>query len=139
MATVSLTSTLQYTPPGGTQVTVPFPISATYTPLNVGTIDIPTGTAAAATYDIPFGSVGVPAGASARVLLIHNRDNNQDIGLRINSLPVAPAMLMQLPAGGFFMIAMPVDPAANDLVAAQIEVVSLTTADAEIDYFVFGD
>lgn len=134
MSAANLTASLTFTPPlGGNPVTIPFTGAETYVPQNVGTLDIPLGTPAATVFSIPFGGVNV-----ADVLMIRNR-GNQDVGVRLNGLPVSPAVLYQIPANGFLLLFNPVPPGGSPLTAAEIETVALQAGVVgQIDYYVFG-
>lgn len=134
MPSSSLTASLTFTPPlGGSACTVQFSGTENYVPQNVGTMDIPIGTPSATAIPVPFGEVD-----SADVLVVKNR-GNQDLGVRLNGLPVSPAVLYQIPPGGELILFNPVAPGGSPLTSAELET---TTTQAgvvgEVDYWVFG-
>lgn len=134
MATATLTSSIVYTPPLAT-TTSSFSLNVTesYTPLSVGTIDIPIGTAATTTYDIPFGSI-----SSADLVILKNK-NNQEMGVRINGIPIAPAYLFQIPQNGEMIYGGPVPVTGSPLTAVQLEIPAMQAGIiGQIDYYIFA-
>lgn len=133
MSSSSLTASLTFTPPLGSPCTVPFTGTESYVPQNVGTLDIPIGTVAATAIPIPFGGVGV-----ADVFAIRNR-GNQDLGIRLNGIPVSPAVLYQIPPNGQIILYNPVVAGGLPLTSAVIETTTTQAAFVgEVDYWVFG-
>lgn len=134
MSTANLTASLVYTPPLSTVTSAAsFGITESYVPLSVGTIDVPIGTAANTTYNVPFSSI-----ASADVVIIKNR-SNQEIGVRINGIPVSPAYLFQVPTNGQMIYGGPVPVTGSPMTALQIEIPAIQAGTiGQIDYYVFG-
>lgn len=134
MPTTTVVTNLTYTPPlATTQQQVPFSNAENYVPHSVGVLDIPIGTAANAAISIPFGTVSV-----ADVVIIKN-NGNQDLGLRINGIPTAPAVLYQIPPGGIFAATHPVVPGGGQLTSIQVDTTVIqATVVGTIDFYVFG-
>lgn len=139
--TVTLDATLTYTPPGAAvdSAVITLTIAATYTPLVVGKLDVPAATAINTAFTVPFGTVGTGTGATTKGAYIVNRVNDQDIGLRVNALPVSPAVLFDIPPGGMWGLAHPIDELVNPLTALQVDTTALTVTDAEVDFYIFGE
>lgn len=134
MPSATLSASLSYTPPLATApVTIPLNGTETYTPISVGTLDIPIGQAANSVFPIPFGSIG-----TADVLIVKNR-GNQDLGVRLNGLPASPALLYQIPPNGQLAIFHPVASGGSPLSSAEIETTVLqASVVGQVDYFVLG-
>jgi len=138
MPNTTTTSSLQYTPPGGQPITIPFSVTTAYTPQCVGTLKIAAGTIANFAFDVPLGTMSIGTG-NCKALEIHNRLNGQDIGLRINGIPVSPAVVCQLPPGGRFKVEHPTSPSSGPLQSVQVDTMAAQAANAEIDFWAFGD
>ena len=138
--TVTLDATLTYTPPGAPvdSAVIGLTIDSVYTPLVVGKLDIPLATAINTAFTVPFGTVGSGTGGTTLGAYVMNRVNDQEIGLRVNALPVSPAVLFTLPAGAMWGMAHPIDETAAPLTAIQVDTTALTVTDAEVDFYVFG-
>ena len=134
MPTSSIAANLTYTPPlSATQQQIAFSNIENYTPQSVGTITVPIGTAANFTFSIPFGTIHV-----ADVVILFNR-GNQDMGVRINGVPVAPAILYQIPPGGMLCISHPTAPGALPIASVNVDTTVIQSAlIGQFDYYVFG-
>jgi hypothetical protein len=134
MATAAFGSSLTYAPGGGGSLTQSFNVNATYTAISSGTIDIGVGTASGVIFGIPFGGVNT----DARGLVIKN-NTKQDLGIRINGVPAAPATLYRLAPGGVFMHWAPVAAGASALTAAAVDTTVLAADAGSVDYIVLGN
>jgi hypothetical protein len=134
MPVSSVTASLTYTPPLGTSpCTVSFGTQENYVPSSVGTLDVPIGTAAQTAIPIPFGTVTV-----ADFLVVRNR-SNQDMGLRLNGIPAATAVLYQIPPNGQVVIAFPTPPGGSPLTSAHVDTTVMQAGVVGlIDYWVLG-
>ena len=130
--TTTINLSITYTPPAGAtnSATASLATAASSSAQNVGVIDVPSGTAPAATFPIPFGSV-----SAAKILMIKNAMNS-DIGIQLNA---SGADIYQISAGGLMMIGMPTEPASDTLTDATISIIASITTDQTIQYWVFGD
>ena len=134
MPSSTLTATLTYTPPLATSTTsVSLNVTETYAPMNVGTIDIPIGTLANIPFAVPFGSIG-----TADVLVIKNR-NNQDMGVRLNTVPPGPFVIYQIPPNGMLMINHPTASGGTPLTSADVDTTVVQAGQiGYCDYYVLG-
>ncbi|AGP41513.1 hypothetical protein [Sorangium cellulosum] len=130
MSNALFTSELTYTPGGGGALTQSFRVTAPYTAISAGTLDIPDATASGQAFVIPFGGVNT----DARGLVIKN-NTGLDIGIRLNG---AAANIYQLAAGGVFMHWAPAAAAAGALTGASVTTTAATTGPGTVDYIVLG-
>jgi hypothetical protein len=129
--TVTTNLSLVYSPPGGpvNSATASFQTASTNNAQNVGVIDIPSGTAPATIFPIPFGSIAV-----AKSITVNN-STNLELGVRLNG----GAIIFNLPAGGVVSISGSVAPMSAPLTAFSLEVTGAVATLTTLSYFVFGD
>ena len=119
------TETVQYTPPGGTVETITVTVQDSHKGRADGTVAIPAGTAAGV-------AVALPAGPYKK-LVIHNRQNTQNIGLLFNG---AVTELFELPPDGEFAQAS-LELSASPIASVSIKNIGLQASDAEVDWLLF--
>lgn len=131
MPTAVLTATVSYTAPGPTAVQSVFQVSSAYQASSVGFVDVPSGTADAAAFNVPLGTVTTVKG-----ILIQN-NCAQQLNVRMNG---AVADEWSVAPGGVFMPSFGATGVLDDPIT-EIELVTtaLTDADGTIGYMVFGD
>jgi pectate lyase len=131
--TVIFTGTLQWTPPAAPTNSgqSSFSVQASYNAHNVGSLDIPSGTAPATEIQIPFGQVN-----EARFMVVKNLMTT-DVDLKLNG----SVDLITLPPQGQHMWICPVDltDGANPLTEASITVLTSPTVVQNILFWVYGD
>lgn len=111
MAQSIFSTNVSYAPGGGGALTQSFNVTASYTAINAGTLDVPIGTSVTAALDIPFGSVG-----GARGFVLRN-NTPVDLKVYLNGGTVTATgtePVLQLPHGGFVIYASPVDASGTD-------------------------
>lgn len=131
--TVVFTGTLQWTPPAAPANSgqSSFTVQASYNAHNVGTLDIPSGTAPATEISIPFGQVN-----QAKFMVVKNLMTT-DVDLKLNG----SADLVTLPPQGQHMFICPVDPTdgVNPLTEASVTVLASPTSVQSVQFWVYGD
>jgi hypothetical protein len=124
-------------------VTVPLNVTESYVPVLVGTIDIPVATGAATVFSV-FSSAASSI-AKGDILILKNR-TGQDLGVRINGIPVSPAVLYQIPNNGILYIANPAvtgggTAAPDALASCEVETTVAQSGPGfvgEVDFYVFA-
>lgn len=133
-STVVLQSTIQWTPPAAPTNSgqSAFTIQASYNAQNVGTIDVPSGTAPATSFSIPFGSVG-----KARVLIVKSLMTS-DVDVKING---STDPIFTLAPGGSFRYEAPVDPTTGirPITSASFAILVAPTNSESVQYWIMGD
>lgn len=133
-STVVTQSSVQWTPPAAPANSglSTFTVQASHNAQNVGTIDVPSGTAPATSFSIPFGSVG-----KAKVLIVKSLMTS-DVDVKING-STDPVFTMA--PGGSFRYEAPVDPTTgvNPITSASFAVLVAPTAVESVQYWVMGD
>jgi len=131
--TVVFTGTLQWTPPAAPANSgqSSFTVQASYNSHNVGSLDVPSGTAPATEIAIPFGQV-----SEARFMVVKNLMTT-DVDLKLNG----SADLISIPPQGQHMHICPVDltDGANPLTGASVTVLATPTSVQNILFWVYGD
>lgn len=131
MATVSVTTTLQYENPGPVTVSSTFINQATYQASSVGFIEVPDNTADATEFDVPFGDVG-----AVKAIWVKNET--------ISTLNVVfnadDTVTYSIPPGGCFApLLADADGADAALTAVTLVSTAIITEPGQISYLVFGD
>jgi hypothetical protein len=128
----SLTLGITYTPPSAAlnSGSSSFPVTGTYTAMNVGQIDVQATSLPGATVPVPFGSVAV-----AKAVLVKNVTLS-DIGLRLNG---SGSDTFQLSPGGEFLYAAPIAPGTSPMASATISIGTPPISDGAVHFIVLGD
>lgn len=126
---ISFSGNLTYTAPGGSSASQSVSCQATYTSQELGSIDIPSGTASGTAFQLPFGSV-----ASAKAIFV--RATAAGVKLAMNGATGAP---VGIASGGFLYMeaSQPLNGQAN----TSAVIITVATADGlqQVDYAVWGD
>ncbi|MBL8739672.1 MAG: hypothetical protein JNK04_01220 [Myxococcales bacterium] len=131
MGIAAFSCNVTYSPGGGGSLSQSFNVAAPYTAISSGKIDVPAATAAATSFPIPFGGVGV----DARGFLVQN---NTDSDLEID-LSASGTAQYRLAPGGLVMHWAAKKAGGASLKAADVTVASLTIDAGAIDYIVLGE
>jgi hypothetical protein len=133
-STVVTQSSVQWTPPAAPANSglSTFTVQASHNAQNVGTLDIPSGTAPATVFNIPFGSVG-----KAKVLIVKSLMTS-DIDVKINGT-TDPIFI--LAPGGSFRYEAPSDPTTGvrPVISASFATLVAPTAVESVQFWVMGD
>lgn len=133
-STLVSTSSVQWTPPAApvNSGQSSFVLQASYNAQNVGTLDVPSGTAPATIFAIPFGSVG-----KAKYLRVKNLMTT-DVDVRING---STDPIFSLAPQGSFTYEQATDPSDGTypLTSASVEVLISPTNLASVQFWVYGD
>lgn len=124
---------LGYTGPSSESTSIPpLGVYAPYQPQNAGVVDVPAATAAATTFAVPFGGVGVNA---TGVLIINN--TGQELDVKINGAATASHSLT---SGGVFLNINPstVTP-GTPLLSVDLVTTAIQSGQGQIIYYIFGD
>lgn len=130
MPQVSLSASLNYTPPGGSSaVNTDIVAVGSYLASSMGTLDIPSGAASGATFALPLGGVGNPNAyylkSSIGTAALVKMQNNP------TGLPLTD--------GGVMLYGNPKTPGTSPLSALAIQLTSAQTTYGSVDYVIFGD
>jgi len=124
---------LGYTGPSSESTSIPpLGVYAPYQPQNAGVVDVPAATAAATTFAVPFGGVGVNA---TGVLILNN--TGQELDVKINGAATASHSLV---SGGVFLNINPstVTP-GTPLLSVDLITTAIQSGQGQIIYYIFGD
>lgn len=131
--TVVFSASVQWTPPSAPTNSgqSAFTFQASYNAQNTGSHDVPSGTAPATEFPIPFGSVN-----KAKLLVIKNLMTT-DVNVKLNG----STDLITLAPQGMMSFNNPTDPTTgtNPLTEASVIILTSPTNVEAIQYWVFGD
>lgn len=131
--TATLKLNLTYVASGGDTVVAPAVTKTVpYTSLSEGFLDVPSSTASATSYSLPFGSIGVAATCG----IVENR-TGQDLVLTLNG-PSASG-LHSLASGGMFAFGMETSSYRNPVTSMTATTTVTQVGAGEIGYRLFGD
>ncbi len=130
MPQVSISGSLNYTPPGGSSpVNTDIVAVGSYLASSLGTLDVPSGSSSGATFALPLGGVGNPCAYYVK----------SSVGtttlLKINGAPTG----LPLTDGGVMLYGNPKTPAVSPLGALAVQLTAAQTSYGSIDYIIFGD
>ncbi len=131
MPEASLSASVNYTAPGGSVVNQTFVSVGSYAASSLGTVDVPSGALAGASFAIPLGGVALPIGFHIK--------NSVGTGVRVK-LQGNPTGTW-LANGGCMLVQSASGPAASSppLTALEVNLINAQTAPGEISYLIFGD
>lgn len=125
-----LLGSLQYQAPGGGQAVLPLSAQATYTAQALGTVDIPSGTAANTAIQIPLGAVATGLGYYVKT--------NHAIRLAVNGATGTSAM-QGIATGGVAASLSPRTAPSQGITSMFVVTVETARGDGAVDYAIFGD
>lgn len=131
MPEASLSASVNYTAPGGSVVNQTFVAVGSYAAQSLGTVDVPSGAGAGASFAIPLGGVGLPIGFALK--------NSVGTGIRVKMQGNPTGMW--LADGGCVLVQSAKGPSASGtpLSALEINLIGAQTAPGEVSYLIFGD
>lgn len=102
-----------------------------YAAINEGVIDVPSGSATGALFQVPFGAVAVP-----KALFVKNGGPSGTIEVALNG---ATGSFVELSAGGSVDVAMPSPVASKPLTQVAVVVGAVQPGLGQIQYIILGD
>lgn len=131
MPEASLSASVNYTAPGGSVVNQTFVAVGSYAASSLGTVDVPSGAGAGASFAIPLGGVANAIGFALK--------NSVGTGVRVKFQGNPTGMW--LANSGCILYGNASGPVASSPPVGAIEVnlINAQTAPGEISYLIFGD
>lgn len=129
---VSVAGNMQYNGVGGGTVVQSLAAQATYTALQAGIVDIPSGSAGGSVFQLPMGGVATGKGYMVKA--------NSGVMLGINGATAASQM-QAVATGGLVMALGPL-PGKQAAIGSMVVVLPTSQAagnDGSVEYLVFGD
>lgn len=125
---LSLSGSVAFTAPGGGAGSLTLSSTATYTAQEIGSVDIPSGTASGTAFQLPFGSVVAAKAFGYKSLA--------NVKMALNG---ATGAAMNVPTGGVGINVFPIPGASQQLSSAVIVTIETAAGPCQFDYEVWGD
>lgn len=131
MPEASLSASVNYTAPGGSVINQTFVSVGSYAAQSLGTVDVPSGAGAGASFAIPLGGVANVIGFALK--------NSVGTGARVKFQGNPTGMW--LANNGVMLVQSDRTPGASSpsVTAIEVDLINAQTAPGEIGYLIFGD
>lgn len=131
MPEASLSASVNYTAPGGAVINQTFASVGSYAAQSLGTVDVPSGAGAGASFAIPLGGVANVIGFAVK--------NSVGTGVRIKFQGNPTGMW--LANSGVMLVQNDKMPSASSpsVTAIEVDLINAQTAPGEVSYLIFGD